>query len=98
MSQECCESKCCEESKEKCCSKGCCEEESKGKMMMRMADEAWEELMKEKMKQAYEKSIGEKMNKVASVAVEGCIAFWTNKMKEESTCHEFEQKLSKAMM
>ena len=96
---ECCEEKCCEA--KECCSESCNEsscEESKGDMMMNIANEAWEELMKEKMKSAYEKSIGDKMNRTAMVAVEACIAYWGNKMKEKAACAEFEEKLKKAMM
>jgi len=70
----------------------------KGKYMMGLADEAWEELMKDKMKLALQKAKGEKMDKVAQIAVEGCIAYWSNKMKEESSWTEFEEKLKNAMM
>ena len=97
----------CECGKEKgcssCCSnESCCsykdEMEDKSKMMMDMANEAWHELMKDKIKSAYEKLIGEKMNKTAHVCAEMCIAYWGNKMKEEMTSAEFEDKIRKAMM
>ena len=64
---------------------------------MQLANNAWEELMKEKMKAAYEKAIGERMNKVAQVGIEASIAYWSNKMKEKSSWDEFEEKLRKAM-
>jgi len=102
MSKECCEESCkpgcgcgssCGNEKE------CCEENTScGKMMMDMANESWSELMKEKMKAAYEKAIGDKMSKMASVGVEACMAYWNQKMKNEASCAEFEEKLKKAMM
>ena len=100
---ECCEeSKCCSGESSCCessCNDSCCESEmSKGKMILGLANEAWSELMKEKMKAAYEKTIGEKMNKAAHVGVEACIAYWAQKMKSEAAWAEFEEKLSKAMM
>lgn len=77
----------------------CCgEETSKSEMFMELANEAWAELMKEKMKAVYEKSMGDKMNKVAAVSVEACMAYWMQKMKSEASCAEFEEKLRKAMM
>ena len=102
MHEECCEESC----KSSCgcgsCSsteKECCEENmSHSKMMMDLANEAWSELMKEKMKAAYEKAMGDKMSKMAAVGVEACMAYWNHKMKSEASCAEFEEKLKKAMM
>ncbi|MEK6983627.1 MAG: hypothetical protein AABX33_03565 [Nanoarchaeota archaeon] len=102
MGQECCGEKSCSEEKDACCcsAKECCcnNNEDHGKMVMELANEAWSELMKEKMKTAYEKAMGEKMNKVAQVGVESCIGYWTNKMKEKHSWDEYEDKLKKAMM
>jgi len=105
MGEECGEDKCCDSGKECCCDSGkescceteCCEGQSKAKMMMYLANEAWSELLKDKMKAAYEKSIGDKMNKIAHISVEACIAYWGNKMKESSSWEEFEEKLKAAM-
>ena len=71
---------------------------SKSAMIMGLANEAWGELMKEKMKASYEKAMGDKMNKTAAIGVEMCMAFWGNKMKEGAAIAEFEEKLRKAMM
>ena len=102
MGNDCCE---CDSGKSmkgaECCShKDCCEDSSMdhAKMMMDLANEAWSELMMDKMKIVYEKAMGDKMNKMAAVGVEACIAYWTNKMKEKGSCAEFEDKLKKAMM
>ncbi|GEM_PF-1832071 len=100
MGEECCEDSCCESGKENACcdEKSCDEPMDKGKYMMGLADDAWEELMKEKMKIALQKAKGEKMDKVAQICVEACIAYWSNKMKEESAWAEFNEKLKNAMM
>ncbi len=99
MGEECSEGSCCESEKECCGSKGCCEEEkSMGAMIMKLANEAWDDLMKEKMKSSYEKAMGSKMDKAAQIGVEACIMYWGNKMKGKVAWAEFEEKLSKAMM
>ena len=99
MGEECNEGSCCESSSDCCESKGCCEQEKgMGVMVMRLANEAWEELMKEKMKSAYEKAMGDKMNKTAQIGVEACMMYWGNKMKGKMAWMEFEEKLNKAMM
>lgn len=97
--EKCIETSCCSSEKE-CCKKSCCDDGNmdKSKMMMNLANDAWEELMKEKIKTAYEKVIGDKMSKAAAVSAEACIAYWNSKMKEEAACAEFEDKLGKAMM
>ena len=93
MGNECCDEKCCSES----CQCSCEETNDISKEIMQLADKAWEELMKEKMKAAYEKAIGERMNKVAQVGIEASIAYWGSKMKAQSSWAEFEEKLRKAM-
>ena len=98
MGQECCESGCCEAKSEWCCQSCCSEEKSMPEMMMRLANEAWEGLMREKMKAAYEKAIGDRMDKAAQVSVEACINYWNNKMSGKASMAEFEQKIGKAMM
>ena len=103
MGEECCEEgSCCESGKgSECCSEKCCCEGNsmdKGQMMMGLANEAWSELMKEKMKAAYEKAKGDKMNKVAQISVEACMAYWGSKMKSKEAWNEFEEKLKNAMM
>jgi hypothetical protein len=65
--------------------------------MMGIADEVWEELMKDKMKKAFEKARGEKMDKAAGLAVEASISYWEGKMKEKAKWSEFEEKLKSVM-
>ncbi len=94
MGEECC--------KEECCSDDCCEEKEHEmpRMMMHMAHAAWNELMVEKMKAAFDKQRGANMEKAAQVAVDHSIAFWNAKMagKEltEDEHKEYEKKLMEA--
>ncbi|MFH2021643.1 MAG: hypothetical protein ABIJ34_09635 [archaeon] len=85
---------------------GCCEDEhshehshemSMGIMMMQLADDAWSELMMEKMKAELEKTKGAKMNKVAKIAVEAASKNWEKKMMDKAGWMEFEEKLKEAM-
>jgi hypothetical protein len=102
----------CECKEEGCCStKGCCCETSCGHNeegfktecevtngMMKLANEAWGELLKEKMKKVYDKKNGEHMNKLAEVLVDTCTAYWHGKMQEKAKCAEFTEKIKQAMM
>ena len=100
MGEDCCDEKCC--SSKSCeCNESCgcsSEETSKSAYMLKLADEAWSELMKEKMKESIEKMVGDKMNKTAQVSVEASMAYWSNKMRNEAAWAEFEEKLRKSMM
>ena len=97
---------CCEE--ESCCTEKSCSESSCGSdsggdenptgMMMKLAEDAWSDLMKEKIKAVYEKQTGAMMNKVAQAAAEASIAYWTHKMEGEAKCHEHQEKIMKAFM
>ena len=100
MSKECCEgNNCCsaeESSKNKC---ECGGEHSEHAMkIMLLAHEAFGELLKDKMKSAFEKAMGDKISKMAQVGVEASTAYWQNKMKVGMACAEFEEKLKKSMM
>lgn len=68
------------------------------KMIFDLANDAWAELMKEKMKAHYEKAIGTRMDKVALVGVEGAIAYWEAQMSNKAKCAEFQDKLKKVFM
>ncbi|HLC50286.1 MAG TPA: hypothetical protein VJI97_02555 [Candidatus Nanoarchaeia archaeon] len=95
----CCETdSCCEDSKCGCEGKCDCTGDNMAVMVMGLANDAWSKLMKEKMKAAYEKAIGPKMDRMAQVGVEACIAYWNNQMKDKAAFAEFEEKLKKAML
>ena len=98
MEKECCdETNCCSSDAQECCTESCGDEKSHSDMIMQLANEAWAELMKEKMKSAYEEAVGDRMNKVAKIGVEACMGYWQNKMRSEAASAEFEEKLAKAM-
>lgn len=67
-------------------------------MMMCLADEAWKQLMVEKMKQQFEQQRGEKMNRVAAASIEASIAKWEHKMSGKMKCQEAKGKLKAAFM
>ena len=98
--EKCCETNdsCCEDSKCGCENECSCESNNMATMIKGLTNEAWSKLMKEKMKAAYEKAIGPKMDRMAQVGVEACIAYWNNQMKDKASFAEFEEKLKKAMM
>lgn len=88
---ECKEEQC--EDKNKC-STGC---EMTDEMMC-LANQAWADLMKEKMKVHFEKINGPKMDKVAKVCVEMCMGYWQHKMSGKAQCEEHKEKIKNAFM
>jgi hypothetical protein len=66
--------------------------------MMVLANEAWAELVKEKMKKRFEEVSGEKMNKIALASVEASMAYWQHKMKGKQGCMEHTQKMQQAFL
>ena len=68
-----------------------CEEKSQ-----RLAEEAWNDLLKEKIKLQYENKIGLKMDKIAEIAADAAIALWKNKREKEELDQSTREKLFKA--
>ncbi len=104
MGKGCCDEESCS-SEKSCCESSCesgdsCSDENKNPsgMMMKLAEDAWSELMKEKIKAVFEKETGSMMNKVAQATAEASIAYWTHKMEGEAKCHEHQEKIMKAFM
>ncbi len=93
---------CCSNSGCGCSSSGCGsrpkDEHSMDRMMMELAEHAWEELMIEKMKALLETSNGERMDRVARVSVEAANAYWNHKMEKKARHHEHSEKLKRAFM
>lgn len=58
-----------------------------------LAKEAHYELLKEKMKAAFQAKIGAKMDKVASLAVETLLLSLQHKMEEDQKREDYESKL-----
>ena len=94
MTQECNEGSCNEGSKCGSQSTGC----EMTDMMLNLADEAWKQLMMEKMKAEFEKQRGEKMTRVAAASIEASIAKWEHKMSGKMKCQEAKDKLKAAFM
>ncbi len=65
-------------------------------MVMAIADKAWAELMKEKMKAELEKKRGAQMSKVAAAAVDASVAYWSAKMEGKSKREQHKDALRKA--
>ena len=96
MTEECNKGSCEQESQSQCGSKGSgCEMTD---MMMHLADQAWSQLMIEKMKAEFEKVRGEKMSKIAAASIEVSIDKWEHKMGGKMKCQEGKDKLKAAFM
>jgi hypothetical protein len=65
--------------------------------MEKLANQAWDELFKEKVKKHYEENIGKKMDENAEIVAEQAIHIWKNKMANREAKKEYEHKLFAAM-
>ncbi len=65
--------------------------------METLANKAWEELFKEKVKTHYEASIGQKMNEQAKIVAERAISEWQCKMEIRENKKKYEQELFGSM-
>lgn len=65
--------------------------------MLSLADEAWMELMKEKMKAEIDKVSGTHMEKVAKLVMEANFAKWSDLIKAKAKCNEYKDNLNKLM-
>ena len=85
---------------EKKCDKGSCHNTGCGMtdMMLRLADQSWEELIKEKMKKIFEENNGEKMDKIAQSCVASVNTLWQNKMAGMQGKEEAKQKIGQSFM
>jgi hypothetical protein len=86
------------------CGKPCgpeCKHEKEHDMpvvMMHLAHAAWNELMVEKMKAAFNEKRGPYMDKAAQVAVDHSIAFWNAKMQGKELSEEEHKDYAKKLM
>lgn len=101
---ECCDhDSCC--SDEKCCDNACtccghhhnkneeCCHEDFAKHLLNMADCAWMELLKEKIKQQIASSCGEQLDQIAKIVSESNSARWEHKLSIMKTQNEYKDKL-----
>jgi hypothetical protein len=65
--------------------------------LLALADEAWMELLKEKMKAEIEKTNGAHMSEVAKLVVEANCAKWGNMIQAKMKCNEYKESLRALM-
>jgi hypothetical protein len=70
----------------------CCDMPEK---LLALADAAWAELVKEKIKKEIEASCGEKLNKLAKLVAETNKAKWSAKIAAKQGCNEYREGLFK---
>lgn len=93
--KECTSGSCCPSTKKECC----CQDKSYNKyggqsdFFLEIADCAWLEVLKEKIKEHIKTNDSEYLNKLAKLIAEGNQKRWEHKMSGEKCCHDFEQKL-----
>ena len=58
-----------------------------------IANDAWAELLKDKIKEQFEIKTGQKMDKIAEVAADASIEYWKHKIQAKEACKEYEHKL-----
>lgn len=94
----------CSSNQEKC---GCqchvkqeesCHSEGKGEFahcLLEAADEAWMEVLKDKIKEHILATQNERMTELAKIVSEGNSQRWKNKMEKKHGCMEFKEKLGR---
>lgn len=70
-----------------------CSAEAKANYFLEIADEAWEEVLKEKIKEYLLKNQNDHMNKLAKIVAEGNNHRWRNRMEKKQGCMEFQEEL-----
>lgn len=90
---------------EECCSKDQCKpaqecsvetkHEGIGEWLLSVADEAWTEVLKEKIKEHILATQGDRMAELAKIVSEGNNARWKNKMEKKHGCMDFKEKLGR---
>lgn len=96
--KECgCSSSCCDSSCKTGCGSGCgcgCNsgEADKGKKLLYLADQAWMELLKDKIKKHIEAN-DKKLDELAKIVSEANHERWKRKMEKEQCCSTYREKL-----
>lgn len=93
MSEECCTTESCATTQKTNSDCGCDMPEKS----LVLADEAWMELLKEKIKVEIEKANGPHMDKIAKLVADANCAKWGNMIKTNARCNEYKEGL-KALM
>ncbi|MDR3543993.1 MAG: hypothetical protein P4L69_24020 [Desulfosporosinus sp.] len=66
--------------------------------LLALADDAWMELLKEKMKTEIEKTNGPHMNNIAKLVVDANCAKWGSMIQVKVKCNEYKESLKALMM
>ncbi len=92
----------CDASKEEChegagqsASSECCEIPEK---LLCLADEAWRELLKDKIKQEIQKTAGPKLDSLAKLVAETNHRRWTHQIQGKIKCDEYKQQVKDALI
>lgn len=88
---DCAKDECCHTQKESCHDHHY--EESKFDWLLEIADEAWTEVLKDKIKEHILKNQGKKMDELAEIVSEANGARWKHKMEKKQKCREFKEKI-----
>ena len=73
----------------------CCEIPAK---LLCAADEAWHELLKEKIKKQIETHNGEKLNKLAEVVAQANHQRWTGLIAQKQACNDYQEQVKEIMI
>ncbi len=82
-----------------CCSQhheGCEHHESGdfSQQLLEMADEAWMELLKEKVKKQIEATGGSHLDQLAKLIAESNNTRWKHKLAAQKLCHDYKEKIA----
>ncbi len=66
--------------------------------LINLADEAWYELLKDKMKQQIQSSCGEKLDGLAEFVTNANNERWTHMITGKAKCEQFKQGLAEMMI
>jgi hypothetical protein len=62
-------------------------------MMLELADEAWAELVKEKIKAQIQLTCGDKLDELAKMVAEANGIKWANKIASKQHCNDFKHRV-----
>lgn len=71
------------------------QEEAKTDYFLKLADEAWQEVLKDKIKEYILETQGDRMGKLAKIVAEGNHQRWRNRMQQKQGCKDFMAELCK---
>ena len=67
--------------------------DDKARYFLELADEAWQEVLKEKIKEHLLKTQSDRMTKLAKIVAEGNNQRWRNRMEKKQGCVDFKEEL-----